>query len=261
MTVIFRNALLGFMLFFVSASSFSQFEPAYKSLAEQKTWSQTATSNEVKELYGMLLADLAKQNPSLQFSVDSELELVNNLTPRQLETFALAIVAKYNQIHFATEYEEEVRAQLSVPWVKALFAKTEPGYELISNDTEQQIALCAPIKLCTYFSCITAYGLGGTFAGAALGLFGGYLLYTFGFLIASGIAGPLDDIYYSWEAILASFGTGSAVGSFIGGCIGSCVGFFHGCLVTNHREKPNQGLLPGSQVLSHVLTFEPIALP
>lgn len=49
--------------------------------------------------------------------------------------------------------------------------------------------------------------------GAIIGGSASYLFYTFGFLIASGIAGPLSDDWYSFETLAIITGSGAFVGA------------------------------------------------
>ncbi len=234
----------------------------YQRLEDRRQFVESATSDTVKDLYKTLLYDLKKRDSNLsEENISDELQKIESLSARDLKHLAALLTEKQASYYHTQEFANEAKVKLSAStgvlkrsWskIKAMLSK---GDQILlrngcSCDAKE---CCIGTTVCAASSCCC--GAVGGAMGGFIGASSGYLVYTVVFLIASGIAGPLDG-WYSWTQILIAVGSGGACGSSIGYVIGAICGGCMGCswIYENHKNP-----FAEFAFLDSVLDMKPIA--
>lgn len=224
--------LFNFVALCVAQSSFADGLQVFMSPTQINQWSKSATKDEVKRIYQELLIEYQKTHDTIDTNdITAELALINDLN---FPSVAIALATKHASYFYPIQFQDEVQAHLSKSGRKIglwnwLRGKNQLYGSIASDEVnlEEGVVACPCTKTGALVNgCCGVFGSTvGLLTGAVIGAPVGWLFYTFGFLIASGIAGPLDDSYYSAAVNLIAAGTGSGVFALIGwltGCVVGC---------------------------------------
>lgn len=230
-----KQSIATSLLVFSLLANFIHAQPtlSYQPLHLRMTIANQANAETAKDLYRALLVDMQKQMDLSDSAIDEEVAKIDGISNQHLKNLAALLLEKRASLSFPAEFADEARQELRKKpailgkmwsYLKRDRTKDDHQSPMLNNSNADELSDREVTK--KSIACVS-----GTCAGAAVGgslgtFLGGttaYLGYTFLFLIASGIAGPLDG-WYTWQQILIITGIGAVAGGGLGVSAGGAVG-------------------------------------